>query len=139
VVLALAVGFLAGLVGAGISGHRVQSAVTHTPPPLASVTFAGAPAPVITGQVSAVSSGVIVVMTIYGQVFDVATKPGTRYFVHPADTVPVSRSSVLVGTFVVARGTVNGLSVLSADSVTVLPHFRGVKPGFTDRRPTPYP
>ena len=137
-VLALAISFLAGLLGAAIS-PRAQSAITHTPPPLASVTFAGTPTRSVAGQVAAISSGVIVVTTIYGQIFEVATKPGTRYFVHPADTVPVPRSFVLVGAFVVAHGTVNGSSLLSADSVLVLPHFRAVKPGFQDRRATPWP
>ena len=136
-VLALAVSFLAGLLGAAIS-PRAQSAITHTPPPLASVTFAGTPPPAIAGQVTALSSGVIVVTTIYGQVYEVATKPGTRYFVHPADTVGVSRSSVAVGVFVVARGTVGGSARLSADSITVIPQFRGGKPGFEDRRATLY-
>jgi hypothetical protein len=137
VVLALTVSFLAGLLGAAIS-PRAQRAVTHTPPPLASVTFAGTPTSTIPGQVAAISSGVIVVTTVYGQVFEVATKPGTRYFVHPADTAPVSRTSVTVGVFVVARGTANGSARLTADSITVLPQFRGVKPGF-EGRATPYP
>jgi len=137
VVLALAISFLAGLLGAAIS-PRAQSAIIHTPPPLASVTFAGTPTRSVAGQVAAISSGVIVVTTIYGQIFEVATKPGTRYFVHPADTVPVSRSSVAVGVFVVAHGTANGSARLTADSITVLPQFRGVKPGF-EGRATPYP
>ncbi len=136
-VLALAVSFIAGLVGAAISPRA--HALTHTPPPPASVTVAGTVTPSITGQVAAISSGVIVVTTVFGQVLEVDTEPGTRYFVHPADTVPVSRSSVAVGVFVVAHGTVNGSARLSADSITVLPHFRGLKPGFLDRRATPYP
>ena len=77
-VLALAVSFLAGLLGAAIS-PRAQSAITHTPPPLASVTFAGTPTRSVAGQVAAISSGVIVVTTIYGQIFEVATKPGTPH------------------------------------------------------------
>ena len=137
--LALAVSCFAGLIGAAISGPRGQNAPTPTPLSVASVAVAGRPSPSITGQVGAISGGVIVVTTIYGQVFDVATKPGTRYFVHPADTVPVSRDAVVIGAFVVARGTVSGLTRLSADSVMVLPHYRGVKPGFQDRRATPYP
>ena len=136
--LALAVSCAAGFAGSLITRHAtaadVPVAVAPSPssPPTSAQLAAKAPA---SGWVEATGGGsTFALRTIGGAELTVVLTKDSRYYVYPS---PASAGADVVrqGVFVVVDGHVQWLQyTVVAVNVTVIPHFRGARPGFEGHR-----
>ena len=135
--LALGVSCAAGFAGSLITRHAtaadVAVAVAPVPssPPTSAQLAAKAPS---SGWVEATGYNTFTLRTIGGADLTVLLTKDSRYYVYPS---PVSAQADVVrqGLFVVVDGRVQWLQyTVVAVNVTVIPHFRGARPGFEGHR-----
>ncbi|MBV9101440.1 MAG: hypothetical protein JO198_10425 [Candidatus Dormibacteraeota bacterium] len=135
--LALAVSGAAGFVGSLITRHATAADAVAAPAPFSPPTSAqlAAKAPSTAGWVEATSgSSTFTMRTIGGAEITVLLTHDSRYYVYPSP-VQVSAGVVRQGVFVVVDGHVQWLQYsVVAVNVTVIPHFRGARPGFEGHR-----
>lgn len=135
--LALAVSAAAGFVGSLVTRHSTAAEAVAVPEPSSPPTAAqlAADAPSVSGWVESINGDVAFTMrTIGGAEITALMSHETRYYVHPSPLL-AQPQAVKQGEYVVVDGHLNSLQwTVLAVNVTVIPNFRGARPGFEGHR-----